>query len=278
MTRLKLFGGIVLNDASADDGASAGPADASAGERLQRVMLAALARHTDGAGRVDYARLRASADFGAVDTAARRLHAVDLTALAAREARLAFWINVYNALVLHAIVALSIRRSVTQVWNFFGRVAYRVGGFRFTADDIEHGVLRGNRRRLLPPLRPFGAHDPRLRFAVDPVDPRIHFAITCGAASCPPVGAYTAAAVDIQLDLAARNFVNQDVRAGHGGAIVCSKVFKWYGRDFETAGGLAAFLLRYLDDGPVKDALARGAAPCRAYRPYSWKLQYPAAE
>src|SRR5256885_7071274 len=224
-------------------------------ERLQRAMLAALGAHTDDRGRVRYTRLAVSEHFAAAEAAARALGGARLEALAARGARLAFWINVYNALVLHGIVRLGVRASVRRVWNFFGRVSYRVGGHVVSLDDIEHGVLRDNRRRPWPPLRPFGAGDPRRALAVRPPDPRFHFAITCGAASCPPVRVYRGDAIDTQLDLATRNFVNHEgVLAGE--RLACSRIFKWYGADFEAAGGLADFLLRHLDDGPARRALA----------------------
>jgi hypothetical protein len=152
-----------------------------------------------------------------------------------------------------------------------------VGGLVFSLDDIEHGVLRDNRRRPWPPLRPFGRRDPRRALAVSPPDPRVHFAITCGAASCPPVGVYRAEAIDGQLDLATRNFVNQDVvLSGH--RLACSRIFKWYRADFEAAGGLTTFLVRHLDDGPARRALAAGPAPRAAYRPYRWTLQHRPAE
>ena len=62
------------------------------------------------------------------------------------------------------------------------------GGYRFTSNDIEHGVLRGNApgpASLLVLLRlprqwaghTFAAGDPRAALAVHPVDPRIHFAL-----------------------------------------------------------------------------------------------------
>lgn len=267
------MGRIVLNDAPPAAGAAGG----EAGEALQTRMLAALGAWTDSAGRVDYRRLRASAEFGAAEEAARGLRDVRPAALADRPARLAFWINVYNALVLHGIVRLGVTRSVLRVWNFFGRVSYRVGPFTLSADEIEHGILRGNRRRRLPPLRPFSPGDPRLALAVTPPDPRIHFAITCGARSCPPVGVYRAAHVDTQLDLAARNFVNQEVTL-LGGRIVCSKTFKWYRGDFEAVGGLGPFLLRHLDEGPVRAAIEAGARPCQAFRRYRWTLQHEAVE
>ena len=246
-------------------------------EVLVSRMLAAFGAQTDAAGRVDYARLAGSADFAAASEAARGLAGLRLETLAGRGERLAFWINVYNALVLHGIVALGVRRSVARAWNFFGRAAYRIGGFVLTPDDVEHGVLRGNRRRVFPPLRPFRARDPRRGLALDPLDPRIHFAINCGARSCPPVSVYRAALIDTQLDRAARSFVNTEV-ALEDGRVVCSRLFKWYRRDFDGAGGVPAFLLRYLDDGPARRTLAGTASPTVTFRGWDWSLHHPALE
>lgn len=266
---------IVLNDPSS---VSSGPVNAETGEELQRRMLRLVGAYATPGGHVDYARLRASGDFGEVVECSRQLQRLDLELLRERSARLAFWINIYNALILHGVIALGVRRTVWEVWNFFGRVSYRIGGFTFSPDEIEHGILRGNRRRIIPPLRPFRRHDRRLGLAISPPDPRIHFAISCGARSCPPVGVYRAAAIDQQLDLAARNFVNQEIVLDAHGRIACSKIFKWYRNDFDSVGGLQNFLLRYLDDGPVREAVTRGAPPCRTFRPYRWGLQFPPAK
>ena len=65
--------------------------------------------------------------------------------LVSREARLAFWINTYNALVTEGISAFGLRHSVWEVPDFFQRIGCRIGDRVFTADEIEHGVLRGNR-------------------------------------------------------------------------------------------------------------------------------------
>ena len=269
------MGRVILNDPPLDP--SPPVAATSQAETLASRMLAAFGGAADEAGRVDYRGLSASPEFAVAIEAARGLASIRLDTLTAREARLAFWINVYNALVLHAIVSLRVRRSVARAWNFFGRAAYRVGGFVLSSDDVEHGVLRGNRRRVLPPLRPFGPADPRRRLALSPLDPRIHFAINCGARSCPPVGVYRAETIDAQLDLATRGFVNSQVTL-EDGRLVCSRLFKWYRGDFDGAGGLAAFLLRYLDEGPARRALANGVTPCVGFRPWDWSLHRPALE
>ena len=266
---------IVLNDPCPEPGPSL---DGDAGRVLQAGMLRLLGAHTGPEGTVDYARLAASAAFGAVVQSARLLQRVDLDRLPDRAGRLAFWINVYNALVVHGIVHLAVRRTTWEVWNFFGRVSYRIGGVVVSLDEIEHGLLRDNARRVFPPLRPFRRRDPRRALAVSPPDSRIHFAITCGAQSCPPVGVYRSADIDRQLDLATRNFVNQEVRLDGRGRIECSKLFRWYRDDFARPDGIRAFLLRYLDDGPVRTALARDVPPCGAVRPYRWRLQHPPAD
>jgi hypothetical protein len=265
---------VVLNTLA--PGAEARDDGRDAGEDLARAMLDAVGAHTTAAGRVDYGALRVSAELTRVEVTAARLVAFDLDRLRTRGERLAFWINLYNALALHGVVRLGLTRSVWQVWNFYGRVSYRVGGHVLSLDEIEHGILRANARRALPPWPPFGRRDPRRRLAVDPIDPRIHFALNCAAASCPPVGVYRAAVIESQLALAARNFVNQEVTLD-AGRVRCSRIFKWYGGDFGSTERLADFLRTHLDEGPVKAALMADPRPCRSYRPYSWALPHPPA-
>jgi hypothetical protein len=269
------FGRIVLNPgAPGPDTAAA----AEVAERLQRAVLGAIGTFTRGDGRLDYRALRVSPEWARAAAVADALPAVDLGGLAGRADRLAFWINVYNAMVFHGVVALDVRRTVREVRGFFARVAYRVGGVVLSADDVEHGVLRGNARHGLLRRRPFAAGDGRLALAVRPVDPRIHFAITCGAQSCPPIGVYRAAALDQQLDLAARNFLNQEVALDARGCVTCSRILEWYGEDFAAAGGIEALLLRHLDEGPLRVAVGGRARPCDAYRAYDWALQHQPAE
>jgi len=271
---MRWLGRIVLNEQEAGTAASA----ADAAESLQRGMLGAIGAFTRPDGRLDYRALRASPEWAEAAARSGALRSIRAGELGGGAARLAFWINVYNAMVFHGIVALRIRRTVREVRGFFARVSYRVGDFVLSADEVEHGILRGNARHGLLRRRRFGARDPRRALAVHPVDPRIHFAITCGARSCPPVGAYRAAALDQQLDLAARNFLNQEVALDARGCVTCSRILRWYAADFAAGGGLGATLLRYLDVGPVRDAVGGRARPCDAYRAYDWALQHAPAE
>lgn len=206
----------------------------------------------------------------------REIDGSRLRSLETRAARLALWINTYNALVADAIVALGLRHTVWEVPDFFDRICCRVGEDVVSASDIEHGVLRGNRPHPLVTSAPFAAEDSRRGWAMTPLDPRIHCAISCGARSCPPVRVYEAARLDGQLDLAAHGFVNREVTLD-GERLVVTELFRWFGSDFaEDPDGLGGFLLRYLEEGPTRRALQTHGLEDVAWRPYDWRLEPPA--
>ena len=89
-----------------------------------------------------------------------------------------------------------------------------IGQYPYSLNDIENGLLRRNSRSAVPMTSAqFGRDDPRLAFMMDEVDPRIHFALNCGAQSCPPISVYAGEQdkLDKQLDLATKGFLNQSV-------------------------------------------------------------------
>ena len=53
--------------------------------------------------------------------------------------QIAFFVNVYNALVIHAMVVLGPPQNMWQRAKFFSTVSYRIGGHVFTLSDIENG-------------------------------------------------------------------------------------------------------------------------------------------
>nr|WP_302503984.1 DUF547 domain-containing protein [Geoalkalibacter halelectricus] len=63
--------------------------------------------------------------------------------------KLAFWINLYNTLVIHGIIELDIKDSVKETRGFFSRIGYIIGGEVYTPNAIEHGILRANHRRVV---------------------------------------------------------------------------------------------------------------------------------
>ncbi|MCB2188416.1 MAG: DUF547 domain-containing protein [Deltaproteobacteria bacterium] len=226
-------------------------------------------------GMVAYQDLKESAAYRAYRELAAGLDQLDPASLTGPAARRAFWINLYNSLVVHGIVELEIAASVREVAGFFRVISYRIGGRDFTPDAVEHGVLRGNRRppyRLWPEFRP---GDPRRALALPRLDPRLHFALVCGSRSCAPIKFYTAQGLDAELETAARNFVNSSevVVLPERNKIMLSRIFQWYGRDFGGWPEIAKFLLRHLDPGPPAGYLAGHADTIRVeFLPYDWNL------
>jgi hypothetical protein len=146
-----------------------------------------------------------------------------------RDAKIAFWVNAYNAITIHGIVShypieyggpiARIRfpkSSIRQIAGFWDTAFVRLMGGGITLDDIEHEILR----------KEFD-------------EPRIHFSVVCAAMGCPVLSsdAYQGRLLDQQLERDARRFINDkdkvrlDVPATK---LYVSSIFKWYAEDFRT--------------------------------------------
>jgi hypothetical protein len=226
-------------------------------------------------GKVDYAAMRDSPTYRDYVTCTALLRDFDPGRLSRREEKLAFWINLYNTLVIHGIIELNIRESVKEVPNFFRRVGYLIGGMAFTPDHIEHGILRGNRRPFHRLFKPFSIGDPRLALCIDPPDPCIHFTLVCASSSCPPINFYVPEQVEQQLETAAAGFINGaevEVEPTHN-LLRLSPIFRWYAPDFGGRGGILATLDRYLDHGEKRDFVqSQGRTARIEWKDYDWRL------
>lgn len=179
---------------------------------------------------------------------AASLHHVEPRALDDR-GRLAFWLNVYNTLNRHALVQENLAGNLLAKFGFFSRSGYRIGALAYTMDAIEHGLLRGNRRRPLSPFKPLREDDPRLRCAPSVADARVHFALNCGARSCPPVRAYRADTVDALLDAATREyFAHECAIDEHKRELSLPFLLRMYRMDFGDERAMVDFALAHLDE------------------------------
>jgi hypothetical protein len=226
-------------------------------------------------GGVRYKEMKDSDAFEEYKATTMNLVSLELDGLATREAKLAFWINIYNALVVHAVVELNISKSVKEVRSFFKAVCYNVGGYVFSLDDIEHGILRGNKKKHVLSSRPFSGGDPRKEFMLEKTDPRIHFTLVCGSSSCPPIDVYEEGEIDAQLDLVTSGFVNSDevIVEQETKRLRLSRIFKWYKNDFGGTEGVIDFIITYRYDPDEKDFLQKAFADLRiVYNDYDWSL------
>ena len=261
----------VLNDEAAV-GASTSPADVA--ETLRKLRNDLKSEALDEHGQVDYIKLRTSETFAQMKRVSGLLHTVDPAQIVDDDGRIAFWINLYNVLAIHGVLALGIRQSVMEVPSFFGVVAYRVGDFVLTLDEIENGVLRRNAPHPATGARLLGDDDPRLGLCPSHVDPRIHASLVCASTSCPPVAFYEAAKLDAQLELAALNYVASDVEIDDVNQVVRIPItFRYYQSDFGRAAGVRLFLVEHAR-GAQREALETAFQSGFGfdYHRYDWSL------
>ncbi len=233
-------------------------------------------------GQIAYGQLLRSPRYDEFRRCAAVLPQFDPATLPDQNSRLAFWINLYNALIIDAVIQFDVRQSVNEFPGFFWRAAYRVGGHRFSAFDIEYGILRANGSHPAIPGPHFGRRDPRRAFALTRLDPRIHFALVCAAQSCPPIGFYSFDQIESQLDLAARSFINSGgVEIDQDkGEVRLSKIFQWYAPDF-GGGSLAIgkkqpildYVAQFLDDDAGRSFIQNGN-PSVSFQHYDWRLNH----
>lgn len=221
------IGGLMMNETPAQFG----PPRSLDLDQCDAAWTDVLAHHVDALGRVDFSGL--DKDRAGLDEVIKFIAAVDPASSPERfptpNARLAFYLNAYNALAMYGVLDA----GVPKRFGWLGRIRFFVlrrftmGGRTISLYSLENSVIR-----------PLG-------------DPRVHFALNCMSVSCPrlPQSAFTASALDKQLDTVAREFVaekrNVDVDDDRKELRV-SAIFKFYTKDFLTkASSLPAYIDRY---------------------------------
>ncbi|KAM9851189.1 uncharacterized protein ACBR49_006483 [Aulostomus maculatus] len=244
---------------------------------LREMILKLFSEHLSADGKsVDYKGMSVNPAFERYCDLAIQLQRVELLSLT-REEKLAFFINIYNALVIHGYLRLGAPTNMWQRYRFFNYVSYLIGGEVFTLQDIENGVLRGNRKGVAQLRRPFSKTDPRLQMALPDAEPLIHFALNCGAKGCPPIKTYTPQDIDSQLRTAAEAFLeNDDACVVDSGKkeVRLSQIFKWYKADFGgTDEKLLKWVLEHMGDSPKKTSLQGVLSAGKtkvSFLPYDW--------
>lgn len=177
----------------------------------------------------------------------------------------AFWINLYNA---YTQVALkSNPDQYKKRSRFFGKKQVNIAGEQFSLDDIEHGILR--RSKIKWSLGYFNKPFPNKTekaLRVDRLDYRLHFALNCGAKSCPPIAYYNPESIDQQLDLATKAYLKGEAEYdAQSNTVHLPAIMSWFRRDFGGKKKMIG-LLQQLSIIPA------GKAPKVKFKKYDWTL------
>jgi hypothetical protein len=224
---------------------------ADPGDQATELWDQLLRSHVDAQGNVDYYAFKSDPKFDECLAAFQDQHP---DASWKKSEKMSFWINVYNAFTVKLIVDnyplesikdLNPMISIPTVNTIWAKDWFQIGGEDFSLDRVEHKILRK-----------------------DFEEPRIHFAVNCASYSCPVLRpeAFTAAKVDKQLEEQAINFINDPKRNQiTKDRIDVSKIFSWFGSDFNNGQTLIQFLNKYSKVKIDEDAQVK-------FMDYGWSL------
>lgn len=203
---------------------------------------------------------------GEIEHYVHALETVDLqvlnNSLQTENQKKAFWINLYNAfsqvqLKKHIL-------SKEKYYNPFTTKSIVIAQKSLSLDDIEHGILRKSSWKLsFGYLKKLIVSSFEKEFRVQIVDPRIHFALNCGARSCPPIRHYSVNNLDEELNIATRSFLENNISYDiQKRKLIVSRLFLFYKGDFGGTKGVLQLFDKFGYTIPKNSSVK--------YAPYDW--------
>lgn len=186
------------------------------------------------------------------------------TQLANDKQKMTFWVNIYNA-----YVKILLRKNPALYENkktFFSKERFCIAGISLSLNKIEHGFIR--RSQVLIGLGYLSRWFPgalERKFRVDKRDWRAHFALNCGAKSCPPVIVYRYETLDEQLDKSTSEFLLKNTEYNkEANQATTTALFSWFRGDFGGKSGMKQILVNH-ELIPSKNVKVK-------YGDYDWTL------
>ncbi|KAL8257849.1 hypothetical protein R6Q59_029890 [Mikania micrantha] len=153
-----------------------------------------------------------------------------------REQKLAFWINVHNALVMHAYLAYGTHHNTKS--NSILKATYNIGGHSINAYIIQISILgikphfRASwLQSLLSPGRKMKTEHNKHVYAIEYPEPLVHFALSLGAFSDPAVRIYNAKNIFQDLRLAKQEFIQSTVYMNKETKLYLPKILYYFAKD-----------------------------------------------
>ena len=179
--------------------------------------------------------------------------------------KLAFWLNIYNGFT--QVLLKNNPEKYKSRGAFFSDKQIHIAQHKLSLDLIEHGILRRSKIKWsLGYLNKLFTSRFERGFRVEKLDSRIHFALNCGAKSCPPIAFYDPGEIDAQLDLATRAYLAEEAEFDAKANIVkLPAIMGWFRGDF---GGKKNMLELLRKD----DLIPANSTPKIEFKKYDWTL------
>ncbi|WOK98713.1 hypothetical protein Cni_G07425 [Canna indica] len=157
-------------------------------------------------------------------------------------AKLAFWINVYNSLVMHAYLVYGVPSSSLRRIALFNKAAYNIGGQVITANCIEYSILSCRTSRmgrwfetiLSTAMRKKSGEEKQLiwsKVGLPGCYSLVFFAMCTGASSDPMLRVYTTKNVMEELEKAKKEFLQSTVLVKKSSRIFLPKLLERYAKE-----------------------------------------------
>ena len=187
------------------------------------------------------------------------------TALKSDDEKKAFWINIYNG-----YIQLLLKRDPDKYKSrnkFFKTKQIAIAGKYFSLDEIEHDILRHSKIKWsLGYLNKLFPSKKAKLLRVQQLDYRIHFALNCGAKSCPPIAFYDPASIQTQLDVATRAYLAGEVSYNEAkNKLKLPAIMGWFRRDFKGKKNMLLMVKKY-------NIVPEERNPSISFKKYDWNL------
>ncbi|KAI3755546.1 hypothetical protein L1987_55349 [Smallanthus sonchifolius] len=154
------------------------------------------------------------------------------------EEKLAFWINIHNALVMHAFLVHGTPRGALKRISLVLKAAYNIGGHNLSVGDIQSTIL-GCRlphpgqwfQSLLFPSPKSKSRDARKAYAMKHPQPLAYFALCSGSHSDPMVRVYTPKSVFQELEIAKEEYIHNNFKIQKEQKIYLPKLVDLYAKE-----------------------------------------------
>lgn len=183
----------------------------------------------------------------------------------------AFWLNIYNAYVQILLLEnpeLFEDRNSWFGYNFFSSPQITIAGKELSFDDIEHGIMRRSTIKIsLGYVRSWFVDDFVERFWWNETDPRIHFVLNCGAASCPYIAPMDPGRVEEQLERGSKEYLEETTDYdAENNELEVTRLISWFRGDFGGVSGAVEMIKEY-------GIIPQEADPSVSYKEYDWTLE-----
>ncbi|XP_058083723.1 uncharacterized protein LOC131231517 [Magnolia sinica] len=214
------------------------------------------------------------------------LYNVDLRFLTYHQ-KLAFWINMYNACIMHGFLQYGLPSNSEKVLALMNKAVLNIGGNQLNALAIEHFILR--QPTTVKEVHWYGEKNDKddivhSIYGLEYPEPNVMFALSCGSRSSPAVRIYTADGISAELEKSKLEYLQASIVVTTTKRLMVPKLLLWNMANF--AKDMDSLLEWTCNQLPASGSLKKSMVEClrrqnsgkisdvNEITPYDFEFQY----